>query len=392
MPSLLTQEQIESVIASLPIQGRIMLRLLLLQHYDVTQEEIEYMAMDRPDPRAQSGHKSTNYGTTRDAIHSIEERRDQYRRQVRLRRERTWLQTQCLRKMSDMCDALASQAKQMLRSKFGVSEERLHRLSAEARSAIPKPAIRALDQRWENDDITAEDYQRERLCIELQTQLRLAEKYRKRLDLADREWQTANASPLQDHEIAHIWGIPAGALAARKVKYLNQYLQALHKALQGTTTTNDPAKIPPLDLWRETLTALTGRPVERSVSTYDGLERTEERLLEKLTSFAWGTMPEDLEAKFWLSLVHGASSAAMHPELTRSLFGLQRLAAILADLDTSPESLEEVLLARITPNPKTEAVELLEEKKGEPVIGEMAEHILKSMLGEQNPDNYSGRG
>ena len=41
-PSPLTPELIESVISGLPIQGRIMLRLILLQHFDVTDEEIQY--------------------------------------------------------------------------------------------------------------------------------------------------------------------------------------------------------------------------------------------------------------------------------------------------------------------------------------------------------------
>jgi hypothetical protein len=49
--SPLTPELIESVISSLPIQGRIMLRLILLQHFNVTDEEIQYMTADRPDPR-----------------------------------------------------------------------------------------------------------------------------------------------------------------------------------------------------------------------------------------------------------------------------------------------------------------------------------------------------
>ncbi len=391
MPSLLTQEQIESVIAALPVQGRIMLRLLLLQHFDVTQEEIEYMASDRPDPRCQAGQKSINHGVTRDAIQAVVDRRDQYLRQVRLRRERTWLQAHCLRKMCAVRDALAKQAEHMLRSSFGVSEETLCDLKSQARSAIPKPAIRMLDQKWEDDAITAEDYKRERLSIELQTHVRIEEKYRKRLDLTEREWHTANASQLQDHEIAQIWGIPTGTLAARKVKYLHQYLQTLQHRLKGAVPAHDPATMVPLDLWQETLTVLARRPIERSVSTYDGLERTEAALLEKLTAFAWGTMPEDVEAKFWLSLVHGASSNAVHSELTRSLFGLQRLAAILADLDASQESLEEALLARVTPRSKTEPVGLLEEKKAAPALGEMGEHVLKSMLGEHHPDLYGGR-
>jgi hypothetical protein len=46
-PSPLTPELIESVISGLPIQGRIMLRLILLQHFDVTDEEIQYMVADQ---------------------------------------------------------------------------------------------------------------------------------------------------------------------------------------------------------------------------------------------------------------------------------------------------------------------------------------------------------
>ena len=82
---------------------------------------------------------------------------------------------------------------------------RLEALRASARTALPKPAIRLLEQRWDADEITAEDYQQQRLSIEFQTQLRLAEKYRKRLKQAERERQSAISAPLQDHEIAHVW-------------------------------------------------------------------------------------------------------------------------------------------------------------------------------------------
>ena len=51
MTSPLTADVIQEVIASLPIQGRIMLELLLIQHFDVTHDEILFMVSDRPDPR-----------------------------------------------------------------------------------------------------------------------------------------------------------------------------------------------------------------------------------------------------------------------------------------------------------------------------------------------------
>ena len=45
--SLLTVETIRSVIDAMPMQGRIMLRLILLQYFDVTDEEILYIVTDQ---------------------------------------------------------------------------------------------------------------------------------------------------------------------------------------------------------------------------------------------------------------------------------------------------------------------------------------------------------
>ena len=390
MASPITVATIESAIASMPVQGRIMLRLLLLQYLDVTQDEIEYMAADRPDPRCVAGTKPTRNIITKEAVKAVQDKRDEYLRYARLTRERTWLQCECLKQLGELRDVMVTRAEELLRSRFGLDRNALVTLKAQARTAVPRPAIRALDRRWDADEITAEDYQRQRLEIELQTHVRLAEKYRKRLDLAERERQTANQTPLHDHEIGHIWGIPAGSLAARKVKYLAQYLQTLQTLIQREAPAQGSATSP-LDLWKETFSVLAALPIERSVSTYDGLERTESALLDKLGALASGRLAEDVEPKFWLSLVHSASSNAVHSELGRSLFGLQRLAAILADVDRSPEALDEELLKRTAPTAKTDSVALLEEKPAEPVLGEMGEHVLRSMLGESHPDLHGGR-
>ena len=386
--SPLTPELIESVISSLPIQGRIMLRLILLQHFNVTDEEIQYMTSDRPDPRCVAGSKPTHNVLTQDAIKSISDKRDQYLRHVRLKRERTRLQCDCLTKLAAFRMAMADRAADLLTTKFGVTQDALAELKAQARTALPKPALRALDQRWDAHELSVEDYQCQRLSIEMQTNLRLADKYRKRLDLAERERQTADFSFLQDHEVCHIWGLPAGSLAARKVKYMTQYLQALQAALQRETP-GAGSQSAPMDLWKETFAVLATRPVERSLSIYDGLERTEAQLLEKLSSLASGSLNEEVEAKFWLSLVQGASSNAVHSEITRSLFGLQRLAAILNDFDASPETLDEAMLARCTPKSQ-EPQEQLPEQPAEPVSNEMRDHVLKSMFGEQHPDLTGG--
>jgi hypothetical protein len=383
--SLLTVEKIRSVIDAMPMQGRIMLKLILLQYFDVTDEEILYIVADRPDPRCVAGTKPTNTTMTKESIKVVTDRRDQYRRQVRLKRERTWLQCDSLRRLAQLRETFADRARTLLTERFSVSADRLDALRASARTVLPKPAIRLLGQRWDADEITAEDYQQQRLSIEFQTQLRMAEKYRKRLDLAERERQSAISAPLQDHEIGHVWGIPAGSLAARKVKYLSQYLQSLQAALQIGAAATATA---PLDLWKETFTVLAEQPIERSLSTYDGLEKTESALIDKLTAMAWGSLAEEIEVKFWTALVFGASSNAMHSEITRNLFGLQRLTTILNDMDRSPETVDEELLKRTAPIPKLEVGAL--EAPAEPPQKELSElqaQILNSMRGE----DVSGR-
>jgi hypothetical protein len=268
--SLLTVEKIESVIAAMPMQGRIMLRLILLQYFDVTDEEILYIVADRPDPRCVAGTKPTNTTITKESIKVVTDRRNQYRRQVRLKRERTWLQCDSLRRLAQLREAFADRARTLLTERFSISADTLDTLRASARTVLPKPAIRLLEQRWDADEITAEDYQQQRLSIEFQTQLRMAEKYRKRLDLAERERQSAISAPLQDHEIGHVWGIPAGSLASRKVKYLTQYLHALQATLQTDVAATATS---PLDLWKETFSVLAKQPIERSLSTSTGWKR-----------------------------------------------------------------------------------------------------------------------
>ncbi len=383
--SPLTVETIRSVIDAMPMQGRIMLRLILLQYFDITDEEILYIVADRPDPRCVAGTKPTNTTMTKESIKVVTDRRDQYRRQVRLKRERTWLQCKCLRNLAQLREAFADRACALLAERFSVSADRLDALRASARTVLPKPAIRLLEERWNADDITADDYQQQRLSIEFQTQLRMAEKYRTRLALAERERQSAISAPLQDHEIAHVWGIPAGSLAARKVKYLTQYLHALQATLQ---TGAAPTATSPLDLWKETFSALAEQPLERSHSTYDGLEKTESALIDKLTAMVWGSLPEEVEVKFWTSLVFGASSNAMHSEITRNLFGLQRLTTVLNDMDRSPDAVDADLLKRTASIPKLKADEL-EAPAGPPAheLSEMQAQILNSMRGE----DVSGR-
>ena len=169
------------------------------------------------------------------------------------------------------------------------------------------------------------------------------------------------------------------------MKYLTQYLHALQATLQTSAAATVTS---PLDLWKETFSVLAEQPIERLLSTYDGLEKTESALIDKLTAMIWGNLAEEIEVKFWTSLVFGASSNAMHSEITRNLFGLQRLITILNDMDRSPEAVDDELLKRTAPVPKPE-VEALEAPAEPPPsqLSEMQAQILNSMRGE----DVSGR-
>lgn len=367
--SLVTQDHIVSVIESLPVQGRIMLRLLLVQYLDVVPEDIEYIAADRPDPRFQSGFKPTVQTISRETLDSVADRVAQYRTQLRQKREQAWLQIACLRKQIALTELLCSVPSQLLTSRFGVGADRLQELTKQAPGAIPKPAIRELGQQWEKNEIDEDGYLRERLIIEYQTQLRRLDRERRRLKSAEREYSAAGAVALQDHELAHIWGIPSGTLVARKVKHLHQYLQGIQAKARESLPAAFGADASPPDLWKETFVALCDRPVDRSIASYDGLERTESALLEKLKLLASGTMAEEMEGRFW-------------PAVSQSLFALQRLSAIQAETELVPDVVEQELLARLSPKPRAALGAPEEAKEAEPALSDEAQHVLRSLMGE----------
>jgi hypothetical protein len=386
-PSLLTAEQVEEVVGALPIQGRIMLRLLLLQYLDVTREEVEYMAADRPDPRFAAGGKPITPYLSQETIQSITDRAAHYRAQIRHRRERASLQAECLRKQIPRTETMLALAERLLASRFGMTPDEVQLLKKQARAAVPKPEIRELEARWQRNEISEDDYKKRRLAIELQSLIRKADRERRRLDLALRELELANYNALQDHEIAQIWGIPASSLAGRKVKHLQQYLQAVQSRLTASGYTEAGQK--PVDLWKETFLALSTKPAGRTAAPYDGMEGTEAGLIEKLTFFAAGTFPEEKESQFWVSITTETNHSAEHGSRLKSLFSLQRLSAIFSEMDLSPETLEQELMERVSP--KIKDVPQLPAEEQAPQLGEMAEHVLKSFTGEDHTDTRARR-
>ena len=99
------REDIEATIESLSIQNRTMIRLMLLQYQDVAKEDIEYIAIDQPDARFMAGGQPTSKPWLGEAIREVSARVEQYRLFFRQKRERPWLQIECLKKHMEMTDS-----------------------------------------------------------------------------------------------------------------------------------------------------------------------------------------------------------------------------------------------------------------------------------------------
>ena len=127
------------------------------------------------------------------------------------------------------------------------------------------------------------------------------------------------------------------------------------------------------------------QPVKRSVVPYDGLERTEDALMEKLRAFASDAMSEEEEAKFWTNIIriHDTEHSGMWKSQSRAIFALQRLSAILKEFDLSDPAIEEDLLTKIVPPAAQEKLSVPEEDL--PIeLNEEAVGILQKMSGEQD--------
>ncbi len=375
-------EQIETALQALSLQNRTMLQLLLLQYIDVTQEEIDYMAWDQPDSRFASG-KQPQHGKTisLEAVQNVTSRSNQYKHYYRQKRERPGMQVEFLKQFLTLMDRKIRTAEYLLTSKFTADQETLQTTRTQAPSVLLRQEIRKLDRAWEHEELPQKDFQTQRLLLEFQALLRRRAIFRRRHKIAKQELVTAGALPLKDHEVAHIWGLPLGSLAARKVKALQQFLTLLqqHENSPSNGTTQ------PLDLWRETLTVLAQQPFERSLIEYDGLETTEEILMEKLQAFINGDMSEPEESKFWTSItkVNDTEFSGSWASHARSILAFQRLQALINDMDLSDEALEDELSAKIIPKQADDKIAAEEEEK--PVeLSEKGLGVLNAFMGEQD--------
>ena len=387
----ISRELIEKTIEALPVQNRTMIRLLLLQYQDIEKEDIEYIANDQPDSRFQAGAQPSSKNSVGEGVIEVTDRAEQYRHLSQQKRERPWLQIECLENQMALTDLATSAAEGLLTTRLEVDPSTIKDRKKTAVSALPKPEIRRLNKAWDQDEISESDYQASRLLVEYQTLIRRRERQRRRLDTALREFESSGLFPLQDHEIAHIWGIPLGSLAGRKVKAMNNYLIDLQRRLETDNAMPNTKDARP-DLWKETIRALSKKPVKRSVVSFiSGIERTEEMLLGKLQSLAEGTMPEELESNFWQLITrrHDTEHSGPWNDHARAIFALQRLSAIQSDIDPTIEDLEDNLLKIITPQAKGEALPAPEQEAKELELGEQAQGVLNAFIGEID-DKRSG--
>ncbi len=377
--------QIEAAMDALSVQNRTMVQLLLLQYLPVTQESIDYMATDQPDSRFLAGVQPKNKTISLEAVQNVTSRAQQYKDFYRQKRERPGMQVAFLCKFLSILDQTITIAERLLQSEFGVDKDLLTTTQSQAPTVLLRQEKRKLEREWDNEEVEKKSYQTRRLLLELQALLRRRLTFRRRYKLAKQDLVAAGNAPLKDHEIAHIWGIPLGSLAARKVKALQEFLTLLQQQQEASQKDN-PGTEQPIDLWRETFTVLAKRPLERSVVEYDGLEKTEEQLLGKLRVFLSGSMSEPEESKFWTSItkVNDTEYSGSWRSHARSILAFQRLQAILNDLDLSDEAIEEELLARITPKLPDDQLATPEDEEQPVELGEMGLGVLNAFVGEQD--------
>ena len=68
-----------------------------------------------------------------------------------------------MKRMITLAEGLIRAGSDLLLTQYKVDAAAVTALKQEARAAVPKPAIRLLNRRWDEDDISAEAYQEARL-------------------------------------------------------------------------------------------------------------------------------------------------------------------------------------------------------------------------------------
>jgi hypothetical protein len=333
----LTREHIETAIASLQPVHRVMLRLLLLPYMDPTSEDIFFMAQERKEPNMRAGgYVSQAFGGNADIrrlkingvpkewLVAVEYRAKQYQGHLREHQARLNL---LIAFYGDYLDGLQQEINamaQLLSTECELSQESLDDLRAQARLAPLTYALKKLAVRAEKEEVEEEDYRRERLSLEYQAHLRRHNRFKKRLEQVRLERQSSLASSLSDEFLAEICSISVGPVTARRVKAVQQYVNALATIVKSSLTAagfaaavnagigpklaggskNDGISSKPLDwagdLWSQTVQTLAAEPMPSpALKPCDHADGGTKGLTAKLRSAATYELGEDEEVKIW---------------------------------------------------------------------------------------------
>jgi len=107
-------------------------------------------------------------------------------------------------------------------------------------------------------------------------------------------------------------------------------------------------------------------------------------LIEKLTTFADGSMPEGVESGFWqlITRVHDSEHSGPWHSHARAIFALQRLFAIQSDSEPTLDELEEELLRATRPKSKDDALPAHQADEQPAELSEQALGVLNALAGE----------
>ncbi len=333
----LTREHINTAIASLQPVHRVMLRLLLLPYMDPTPEDIFFMAQERKEPNMRAGgYVSQAFGGNADIrrlkidgvpkewLVAVEYRAKQY--QARLREHQARLNL-LIAFYGDYLDGLQQEINamvQLLSTECELSQESLDDLRAQARLAPLTYSLKKLAVRAEKQEVEEEDYRRERLSLEYQAHLRRHNRFKKRLEQVRQERQSSLASSLSDEFLAEICGTSVAPVTGRRVKAVQQYVNALAAIVKASLTTaglaaavnagigpklpggskNEGVSSKPLDLagdlWSQTVQVLAAEPMPLpALKPCDHADGGTKGLTAKLRIAATYELGEDEEVKIW---------------------------------------------------------------------------------------------
>jgi hypothetical protein len=334
----LTREHIETAISSLQPVHRVMLHLLLLPYMDPTPEDIFFMAQERKEPNMRAGgYVSQAFGGNADIrrlkidgvpkewLVAVEYRAKQYQALLREHQARLNL---LIAFYGDYLDGLQQEINamvQLLSTECELSQESLDDLCAQARLAPLTYALKKLAVRAEKQEVEEEDYRRERLSLEYQAHLRRHNRFKKRLEQVRMERQSSLASSLSDEFLAEICGTSVAPVTGRRVKAVQQYVNALAAIVKASLTTaglaaavnagigpklpggskNEGISSKPLvlagDLWSQTVQTLAAEPMPLpALKPCDHADGGTKGLTAKLRSAATYELGEDEEVKVWM--------------------------------------------------------------------------------------------